>query len=50
MKSVIVVPEGNGYKVLYNFIQYGITYSTIEQAIKEANELKAKINSHKKVA
>ena len=50
MKSVIVVEERNGYKVLHNYIQYGIIYSNKEQAEKEANTLRSKIEARKKVA
>ena len=44
MNNIIVAPSENGkYKVLYNYIQHGIEYSTEVQANKEANTLKEKI-------
>jgi len=43
MNRIDVVPAEDGrFKVLHNFIQYGVDYSTKEQADKEAQEVKAK--------
>lgn len=44
MNSILVLPADKGkYKVLYRYVQYGVAYSTKEQAEKEANELKGKL-------
>jgi hypothetical protein len=51
MNSIIVVPDEDGkYKVLHNFIQHGISYSSEAQANKEAQELKRTLVTAKKVA
>ena len=40
MPKVIVVPADKGkFKVLVNYIQQGIDYSTEAQAVKEANTI-----------
>ena len=51
MNSIIVVPDEDGkYKVLHNYVQHGISYSSEIQANKEANELKKILTPAKKVA
>lgn len=48
MNSIIVVPADDGkFKVLHNYIQHGINYSTEAQANKEANELRNKFPNKK---
>ena len=43
MKSIIVTPAENGkFKVLVNYIQHGIEYSSKVQAEKEAEILRQK--------
>ena len=43
MNRIDVVPAEDGkFKVLHNFIQHGISYSTKELAEQEANKLKEK--------
>lgn len=51
MSSIIVVPDGDGkYKVLYNYVQRGISYSSEIQANKEASELRKTLMPSKRVA
>jgi len=51
MNSIIVVPDEDGkYKVLHNYVQHGISYSSEIQANKEAQELKKALVTTKKVA
>jgi hypothetical protein len=47
MCVIIVVPDGNKFKVLHNYIQHGVSYSTQEQADKEALILKNKLVTKK---
>jgi hypothetical protein len=52
MNSIIVVPsEKKGkFKVLYNYIQQGITYSSEIQAKKEMELLKQKLAYLKRIS
>jgi hypothetical protein len=51
MNSIIVVPDEDGkYKVLINYIQQGVSYSSEIQANKEAQELRKTLTPAKKVA
>ena len=44
MKNIIVVPADKGkYKVLINYIQQGIEYSSRELAESEANKIRKEI-------
>ena len=40
MPKVVVVADGKKFKVLVNFIQRGVSYSTKELAEQEANKLR----------
>lgn len=40
MCVIIVVQDGSKFKVLHNYIQHGVSYSSQEQADKEAEILK----------
>jgi len=44
MPSVVVAPVGNGkYKVLINYVQHGIDYSSEALAQNEANKIRKKL-------
>ena len=50
MNIIIVVPDGEGkFKVLHNYLQHGISYSTKELAESEAEKLRKSFGlPHKK--